>query len=1518
MKRRFYSGIIAQCSYLSKGKVLKFRPFIIALLLFIFSGFTIIKGQVNGDYRTNATGIWNWTTTANWQKMVAGSWVASGEFPGELTSAGSVFILNNSVVNITTVIPNPVAGLSINGGDQISSINITATGNLNVTGNTLLNSNSNNDYKYIVVAGTFTSGSLTATSLGDNQDAFLEIQNGGSAEISGNITMSGSNLRTYIRFSGNGTLTTGGSITGGTITSAINGGATSPTTGKVHFNGSATQNIGNYGYYNLELSGSNKSLQTNSTVSGNLIINGGNLLLNGFNLIVNTGINLINGNIILGNNNITLSGTISGGSSNSYIETSGSGFFIKSGNAAAIATFYPTGSGGLYAPVDLSGGFTASGNGTFRIRTVSGSLSGNYLSRYWNIQTTGFTGISANPSFTYNQPEVQGLEMYYKAMYNPASVWQEATGTATLDEINNVFTINGSNLSNGNYTAGYPAILYSYQTGNWDNASTWTTDPGGTTQLGSSIPGPSDRVVILPGRTVSLSSNVSTSGLDITINAGGFLNMDAFSFTSNLNALRGEGTLKLASAAFPAVTTNEFINAGGGTTEYNNSANFNLLTSQTTYNNLTFNLSTNSDVATQLNNLTINGNLLVKKGTFRINDNTAARRTLIIRKDISVESQGSIIIGTGVTNTVTNTSGINGGTAPFINYYISHSHRIELYGNFTNNGTVRFTNLLFPVYNSFPPTTLGTNTGMATVFFLGASNNTLTCNGTTDFYNLVLDKGVDQTFQLTLYSSAYQNFRLFGANNSAAQNSGNNLNPLIKKALWIRTGTLVLQGLTAIPSLTEGTDATAPGSNYIIPGNGALQVNGTDVIVQSTADDYREVNAAYTLACPSDAAAGITQNINNSFTIIGKLQVDNGYFSTKESGGLVASDYSAGQLIINGGTVDTKQLLAAGPTSGVNAYIQTGGTLFLRGRFQRTPATFGNASDLSNAPVNTTRANMTFLDSNKGSLSLNSTGNIFSVSGGTIEIADVTNSTNGKAVDIFSSVANINVTGGTLGIIPTTGTNDADASNYLITSTSPFGNFTINRSGGSSNVMLNNYYLKVLKNFNLESGTFNANNLNVNIGGNFTIANGTTYTTGTNKTVFDGLGNQVFTINTASALPLHKLHVNKSSSDILNFAGSQGVVNIADSLLISGGRLNDNGKTIQVSGNILNSGTHFGTGKIVLISDNNQYISGNGSGSFTNIELNKPAAGNVKAISTSDFAVEGTLTFSGTGNKQLYIQGNKVSLGEDALITGANANRYIQTNGQAGDGGLTKTFSVSSASFTFPIGAPSTRHAGVANYSPASISINGSPASYGSVTVVPVGIEHPNTTIKGRSLTYYWRVKTGNGFNLGSATVSQSFVYSENDLVTGTGISENEYVPARYNVSTYTWTKGTSASIDGSSNTIGNPWLANTSFIEGDYTAGDDNPTSPFGTPTKYYSRINGTAPGNGLWSNVNTWSLTGHTGASAGSVPGASDIVIIGGKDSVYLATNNTTIIPIPEVVPVYRLKKVRHLISVIIHPVI
>lgn len=1023
---------------------------------------------------------------------------------------------------------------------------------------------------------------------------------------------------------------------------------------------------------------------------------------------------------------------------------------------------------------------------------------------------------------------------------------------------------------------------YSYQTGNWSSVNTWTTDPSGTTLINPAVPGNNDVIEIMPNRTVTLTANVTQTGLSITLDEGAILNLSTYS-TATLLSLSGQGVLQLASATFPTITTNTLVNTGGGTVEYNNTANFTLPTGQTSYNNLVINLSAGK-IATQLNNLTLNGDLSVKKGTYQINDNTANRRQLTIKGDVTVESGASLTVGTGVTNSTTTPTGITGGTPPFINYYNNQSHRVVINGDFTNNGTVRFTNLTVPVFNAFPPTTVGTTTGFATVYFQGSTDNTVTCNGTTDFYNLVVDKGTDKTYVLTLKSTQYNYFRLFGANTSPADiTNATNANPNVKKALWLRNGTLNLKGLVAIPSLTGGTTSTWPSSDFIIPSNAALVLDGTEVVVLSTADDYGEVNVAYGVSGGTGSVNGVALGGNSGIAVLGKLQINNGYLSTRESIGITYWSYASGQLIINNGMLDTKQIDdASGSNTGLFTYAQNNGTVSLRGRFQHSLA-YSSISDLTSTALNTSRA-INGIKATDGTIHINTnSGSGFSMSGGVMNIYDVCGTTTPTyAFYVNSPSANINVTGGTIQFIPITGTSLADA-NFLINSAAPFGNLIVNKVSGSSIVQLNTNPLTVLQSTTIQSGTFDANNLNVNIGGNFNVMSTGVYDSGTNTTTFNGTSNQTFTIdgsiNNGSA-GLNNLLINNASGNF-KLLGTQTSLTVQGTFDLTSGTLDDGGKIVYIAGNVTNNGSHTGSGKIQLNGTATQTIGGSGSGVFQNIELNNTNAATAPISLTANATINGTLTFSQA--KSFYIGTYGLILNSGASIANAASDRFIQTAGNSGDGGITKVYS-STSPFVFPVGSPSTRHTTIF-YTPATIGFSSAPTTYGSVTVIPVGYEHPATTQNGQSLTYFWRIKSSGFSGIATNSVTHSFVYTTNDVV-GT---ETKYAPSIYNRSNYTWSTGTTANppINTTTNTITDATYS-TNFLDGDYTAGDITTNGgAFGTQKIFYSRQSG------LWSAATSWSFTSNTGTAntGGVVPGADDIVVIGGNDVITLGSRKTAI---------------------------
>ncbi len=1405
-----------------------------------------------GMVSINADG--RWATTGNPPFIFRGGIVYNGA--GFVSGTGTyTFNANNQTIEGTqplTISNIVTTGITLTNRHTAGLTVATISGNGNFT---------NGDIGYnaillVTAANPFTlTGTLDLATNPNTVDYFATGAQTIGAYNFYNLSTSGGRTNTSITLANGGVIGIAGVFnplatftTGNYIT----------TNNTVNFNGALDQTVtalrATTPYNNLTISGnSTKTLTTAVQVSNVLNLNGGVLELDNYNLTIsNNAANAIQGAF----------------SSSNMISTNKSGRLIK--NALSSQPLYPIGSGGYYSPMTLSA--IAPTTGTLSIRAVPVALNPSYINKYWDI-TTSIARTSASATFQYDPAEQNGASQNISYSPDNGATFQNPPNNGTSSFGVNSFTITGTNPFAGWWTMGYKTF-YSYQTGDWNNPTTWTTDPSGTLQIGTTIPGYNDRVVILTGRTVSLTSDITTQNLDITLNSGGTIDMGSFSYTNGLLALRGQGTLKLASANFPNAVTNTLVISGGGTVEYN--AAINLPATPSTYNNLNINA---PGSVVLLNNLTLFGNLQVVNGTFQINDNTPTRLRLIVNGNINVFPSGAISVGNGVTNTTTNPLGINGGAAPFLNYYINHSHRVEVYGNFTNEGTVRFTNLPFPIYNAFPSTTLDATTGFATVFFLGATNNTLTCEGVTDFYNLVVDKGTDQTFRLTINSSDYANFRLFGANIAPGENPGTD--PFMKKALWLRAGTLSLDGFIVIPSLTEGTNGVSnPNSDFYIPASAALIIEDANVVLLVTADSYDEVNTAYGVSGGNGLVNGVSQGLGNSLQVIGSLEVNNGYLSTRESAGIV---YTNSQIAIRGGVVDAKQFR---PASGLGlvSYVQSGGELQLRGRLQRTPSAYTSVDDLVNAPLNTARANEGILRTDVGTFSINNALGVFNMSGGTIRIFDTPNAVNRRSFEVRSSTANYSVTGGTIVFEPNAGSGSPDATDWLVTSTAPLGNVTVNRQSSSTVVLLETGFpLSVLRNLSLQTGVFSSNNLNVTIGGNFTIQSGATYTHGTNTTILNGTIPQIFTVNTASALSLSSFSIIKAAGLAVTFAGSQKTIDVNGNFRLENGTLNDNGNTINLWANAYNSGLHNGTGKIVMANDAAQTIDGDGTGIFGNLELNKPTDGIANVTVSSKITVNGILSFTGSaaGYKQLNMQGNNLLLGSLATVTGADENRFVLFDGNFGDGGMSKVFSATSTSFSFPVATlnPTVR------YTPATISISSAPSSWGTITVTPVKTEHPNTTTKNISLRYYWKVRSSGFSGLAAGSVTHSYAYSQDDVAA----DEADYIPARYDQSTFSWSFGNTASIDVANNIIGSPWLSNTNNIDGDYTAGDATPTNPFGVPTIFYSRQSG------LWGDVNTWSYTNtnnHNPADnlpAGAIPGVNDIVIIGGRDSVTLATTNT-----------------------------
>ena len=175
-------------------------------------------------------------------------------------------------------------------------------------------------------------------------------------------------------------------------------------------------------------------------------------------------------------------------------------------------------------------------------------------------------------------------------------------------------------------------------------------------------------------------------------------------------------------------------------------------------------------------------------------------------------------------------------------------------------------------------------------------------------------------------------------------------------------------------------------------------------------------------------------------------------------------------------------------------------------------------------------------------------------------------------------------------------------------------------------VVLQNLTIQNTANFN------NSQNVNVLVGGNFNILSGTTYTPGINTTMFNGTGSQTLDIQGTITGNLNNLTLSNASDLTVNNASVATPVIVNANLQIDPGcTLNDNGRIIDVRGNITNSGTHFkpvsGAGSIQLTGTNNQVISGSGSGKFNNLTLNKTGG---TVTMQSNMTVTGDLRLANT------------------------------------------------------------------------------------------------------------------------------------------------------------------------------------------------------------------------------------------------------------------------------------------------
>ena len=1102
-----------------------------------------------------------------------------------------------------------------------------------------------------------------------------------------------------------------------------------------------------------------------------------------------------------------------------------------------------------------NGDFVLAGSDNAAAQQTTTDVTGSVEARWftsWYVEKTG--AVDAKLSFDFGDAGATVIPTNpptsYVLLYRPANSGNFAEvpftgrGLENTDQV--YFEVINANLATGYYTIGTtdaagspvsnsaPKTWYSYKSGNWSDPTVWTLDGSVVplyTNPSGQVPAINDDVVITPGRTVTLDiDNVTIQSMEIigNLDVAGTTNHD-------FNTITGSGRVKMSghdpgsgtSDNFPVGDATGFTDAvSGGTLEIN--GNGITLNQPRTFRHVIINMTSVTDAAVLAGNYTIKGNLTVQNGILQINDNTSTSiLSLNVENDVTIETNGRITVGSG--NTIgaydIAASGEGDSNLPPVGSYQLIYHQCYIGGNFNNQGIARFTNQTNPDYDDFY------TGGAANVFFTGATDNTVTLNGQTDFYNLIIDKGVDQTYILEINATADANFRLFGPNVLVHQTGSpfSASNPEVRKPLWIRNGTLKLTGNMFIPTLAEGVGFNFSFTNdLIIPQNGALWLAGDNVTVHSTA-----------LSGDAEVAGhdGVEDNYwGQGLAVYGKLLVSAGTLDTRNSweGLIFYPGVSAPEIIIEGGVV-TSGWLRDQFSSGKASYTQTGGVFNVTG---------GNGTPPGSARFGISSPEM-----------------IFNMSGGTINMGG-----NARPIDFIvnSDPGNYNVTGGRVVF-------NMDADGSTLTSTANLWDVDINSTSGSRTLTLTTD-LNVSNDFSIGSNATldvdNANNFNVTIGGDMTIENGGNYTHRNNTTTFDGSkdSNLIFN-NTATPQTFNNLTINKveaGDEQVKIASGAPVAIQVDGALRLENGTLAYQTYTVNARADVYVAdtlGETASTGKLLLDAAVAQTITSD-NGHIGSLEVDN---NNGVELANSDLSISNTLTLTNgifdINSYQLTLAGSAANIAG----SGFGTTKMIRTNGNASDGGLTLYLNANET-LTFPIGTDAN---GTARYTPVSATFS-SYSDDGYIQVSLADEDLPTANASGGSmLSYYWRV-THRDFTTVPKVTSYVFTGDESDDGTSpTNTFPTAWRPGKVlNETPFTRSTEAGGNISGHQITFngdGTPFdLENAS-----YTAGEEDRFT--GAPDLFYNNDNNVRN----WNNPGTWSTDTHNGTNPDSkTPGAGDIV--------------------------------------------
>lgn len=525
-------------------------------------------------------------------------------------------------------------------------------------------------------------------------------------------------------------------------------------------------------------------------------------------------------------------------------------------------------------------------------------------------------------------------------------------------------------------------------------------------------------------------------------------------------------------------------------------------------------------------------------------------------KVFSLNSQTKISTGNGNWNNP-GTWSPSGVPTTTDNVLITANHRVDI----TSNGAC----------NSL---TIGTG-GNAQLRFSSGTDRVLTVNNDIIIatnarfrvrqqnatHTLSLGGNITNSGSIEFYSSANRNVELILTRNGNQTISGG--------GILSRFHLIKLNMGTTFNNIAEFST-----SSFVV-GNDFLRItNGTFKLSTPTAINIVPFTNATTLSSTSGLwmnAALSTMTVPANLTVSGKLTVSNGTMVVGNANNENLL-YSSGTLSVTGGVLNVAGRFCGSTIFSTCNFNMSGGTINVptfqsnNSLFNEAPfqiGTAGSTFNMSGGAILINKEGSAFLSSDLGYVNLAGSG---TVTDGTLQI--------GSATSPVGQIMKIN-------------------------STASIGNLLINNATATASIITNS--LNVVKNIIINSGSLNANNLNITLGGNWQN-NGGTFTPGTAIVHFNSnLSQSIFktggeTFNhllfSGTGIKTFSSAVNTTSNFSINTSAS---VDVSSS-----------NHQLTVRGNFFNNGNfNAQNGLVFLTGTNAQNISGSSTTSFYNLTVNK-------------------------------------------------------------------------------------------------------------------------------------------------------------------------------------------------------------------------------------------------------------------------------------------------------------------------